>query len=142
MTANMLAAYYGRNEDSRELFSGLQIRQDAGFSRHLNQYDVIFLNMQEFLSRSHSIQEMLGRLQEAVLWDLLKEYGTFHYYDSGNLNRTMQDIFQNTRIPFVVIIDEWIVFSGNTRRTMRHRGIILIFCGICLRIRNILHWHI
>lgn len=107
MTANMLAAYYGRNEDSRELFSDFAIAQDPSFPMHLNQYEVLFLNMQEFLSRSDSVQEMLEQIRASVLWDLLDEYGEFRYYDSGNLNRTMEDIFQNTRIPFVVIIDEW-----------------------------------
>ena len=107
MTANMLAAYYGRKEDSRELFSDFAIARERSFSKHLNQYDVLFLNMQEFLSRSHSVQEMLSQLQASVLWELLDEYKEFRYYDSDSLNRTMEDIFQNTKIPFVVIIDEW-----------------------------------
>ena len=47
----MLTAYYGRGCDSKELFAGLKIAKDENFAKYLNQYDVIFLNMQEFLSR-------------------------------------------------------------------------------------------
>ena len=50
MAANMLAAYYGRGEDTEELFADLKIREVESFRKHLNQYDVIRINMQEFLS--------------------------------------------------------------------------------------------
>lgn len=107
MAANMLAAYYGRGCDSKELFSGFKIAQDESFAKHLNRYDVIFLNMQEFLSRSKDMQGMLERIKKSVLWDLLEEYSDYRYFDDTDLIRTMQDIYQNTKRPFVVIVDEW-----------------------------------
>ena len=61
MTADMLTAYYGKECDSRELFSGLKISQNAVFAQHLNQYPTIFLNMQEFLSRSRDVYDLLER---------------------------------------------------------------------------------
>ena len=48
MAANMLSAYYSRECDSEKLFEGLEISKGSGFKKHLNQYDTIFLNMQEF----------------------------------------------------------------------------------------------
>ncbi len=107
MAANMLTAYYSRGCDSRELFAGLEIAGEENFSQHLNQYDTIFLNMQEFLSRTESVEEMLGGLKKALLWDLLEEYPDFRYFDDTDLVRTMQDIYQNTKGFFVLIIDEW-----------------------------------
>lgn len=107
MAANMLAAYYGRGCDSKELLREFKIAQDESFAKHLNRYDVIFLNMQEFLSRSKDMQGMLERIKKSVLWDLLKEYSDYRYFDDTDLIRTMQDIYQNTKRPFVVIVDEW-----------------------------------
>ena len=52
MTLEMLAAYYSRGCDSRALFSGFKIAQHKDFEKHLNQYDVIYLNMQQFLIRA------------------------------------------------------------------------------------------
>ena len=52
ITANMLAAYYECEQDSKELFSKLKISASENFEKHLNQYDTIFLNMQEFLSQT------------------------------------------------------------------------------------------
>ena len=52
MAADMLAAYYDCGDDTEELFEGLSISQCKSYRKHLNQYDVLKINMQEFLSRS------------------------------------------------------------------------------------------
>ena len=59
MAANMLAAYYGSGEDTAPLFNGLKIAGDASYREHLNQYDVIRINMQEFLSSTSTVDAML-----------------------------------------------------------------------------------
>lgn len=107
VAANMLTAYYSRGCNSGKLFEGLAIAQDVNYEKHLNQYDVIFLNMQEFLSRSSNMEEMIDSIKNSLLWDLLGEYPDFRYFDTVNLMRTMQDIYQNTKRPFVIIVDEW-----------------------------------
>ena len=107
ITACMLAAYYGRGCDSRELFANLAICGDAHFEEHLNKYNVIFLNVQEFLSQTSSMEEMLSLIRQTILWDLLDAYPDFRYFNSKNLMRTMQDVYQNTKVPFIFIIDEW-----------------------------------
>lgn len=107
MAAEMLAAYYGCGHDSREIFQGLEIAEHPSFETHLNQYEVLFLNMQDFLSRTKTVTEMLDLLRRRVLWEMLKEFPDFEYFDKEDLIGTMQDIYQNTRRPFVVIIDEW-----------------------------------
>ena len=59
MAAAMLAAYYDRSEDASELFEGLMIAKVESYREHLNKYDVIKVNMQEFLSISDSMEEMI-----------------------------------------------------------------------------------
>jgi hypothetical protein len=107
MAANMLAAYYSRTVDVHETFKGLKISQDASFATHFNEYDVISLNIQEFLSRSHSMDELLALLKKSVLWELVENYSEYRYFDDKDLSRTMADIYNKTNQPFVVIIDEW-----------------------------------
>lgn len=106
-TASMLAAYYSRECDSKELFSNYEIAGNQYFTTYLNRYDTIFLNMQEFLSQSKNIGEMLDLLKRSVLWELLEKYPGHRYFDETNLMRTMQDVYGKTKCPFVVIIDEW-----------------------------------
>ena len=107
IAANMIVAYYSRGCDSKEIFQPYEISNSASFQKEMNRYNVIFLNMQEFASQSHSMEEMLGLVRKSVLWDLLEEYPDFRYFDKENLTRTMQDIYQQVKIPFMVVIDEW-----------------------------------
>lgn len=46
ITANMLTAYYSKGCDSQDLFVGLKISEASDFKKHLNQYDVIHLDIQ------------------------------------------------------------------------------------------------
>ena len=113
IAAAMLTAYYSRECDSRNLFSSFEIAGSESFEKHLNQYNTIFLNMQDFLSQSKNIDGMLDLIRRSVIWDLVEKYPDFRYFDRANLTRTMQDVYTNTKCPFVIIIDEWdCVFRG------------------------------
>ena len=63
--------------------------------------------MQEFLSRTKNIYELLDRMKRLVLRDLKREYPNVDYFDDTDLIESMQDVYQETNCPFVVIIDEW-----------------------------------
>lgn len=105
MAADMLSAYYGCGEDTSVLFHDLKIASDESYREHLNRYDVIKINMQEFLSATHDVDEMLKALQKRVLMDLKRTYP--EYVDGGQLVRSMQDVFAVTKRSFVILIDEW-----------------------------------
>ncbi len=105
VAANMLAAYYNRCEDSSGLFENLIVSQTELYNKHLNQYDVIKINMQDFLSAANGMDEMLRLIQKRVMSDLKRAYP--EYIDGDNLAFAMQDIFACTNRPFVILIDEW-----------------------------------
>ena len=107
IAANMLTAYYSRGCDSRDLFQGLKIAEADSFEKHMNQYDVVFLNMQEFLSRSRSTDELIERIKKLVLRDLLKAFPDVDYFDTTDLIQCMQEIYAEYGNSFIFIIDEW-----------------------------------
>ena len=49
----MLVVYYSRGCDSLELFDNLKISETELYQKHLNQHNVIHLNMQDFLSETY-----------------------------------------------------------------------------------------
>ena len=107
MAANMLTAYYSRGCDSREIFSKFEISESPDFEKYRNKYNTIFLNMQEFLSRSDSVEALVDRVKKLVLRDLKREYPDVDCFDDTDLVESMQDIYETEKCPFVVIIDEW-----------------------------------
>ena len=82
MAAEMLVAYYGRECDSRELFKGYQIEKAKSFEKHLNKYNVISLNMLDFYKIGKPVEEMLEKLEKALLWEILDTYPDIRYYES------------------------------------------------------------
>ena len=105
MAVDMLAAYYGKDYDSAPLFDGLEISHCETFSTHLNKYNVFKINMQEFLSMTQNVDEMLKVLQKRLIKEL--KYNYPEYVDCDNLVFAMQDIFSYTGQSFIVLIDEW-----------------------------------
>ncbi len=87
MAANMLSAYYDRTVDGSRVFRGLNITDDADFDTYRNQCDVLFLNMQEFLSQTNSMEDMLALVRRSVLWDICMTYPDYMYFDKQNLSR-------------------------------------------------------
>lgn len=107
MAADMLAAYYERGEDSSSLFDSLKISNVVSYQVHRNKYDVIKVNIQEFLSMTQSVDEMLSMLQKYLIFDLKEHFEDVRFCDENNLIQVMKDIYNKTRRSFVILIDEW-----------------------------------
>ena len=103
----MLAAYYSKGCDSRDLFSDLSIASSESYSNHLNQYNVIYINMQDFLSRSKDIENMLQRLEKRLFKDLHTANPEVDLDIDDGLAFWMEDFFSVDKVPFVILIDEW-----------------------------------
>lgn len=106
MALTMLAAYYSCGCDSRELFSGKQIEKDGSFETHLNQYDVIFLNMQQFLVEAEP-GNVTKLLEQEVLEELWEEYGGSIKAPARGLADALRKIYKKDGKKFIFLIDEW-----------------------------------
>lgn len=105
MAADMLAAYYEREEDSAELFDELAISRSESYREHLNRYNVLKINMQDFLSAASSVDEMLQLFQSEIIADLKTRYP--EYANGSHLLFVMKNVYARTKHPFVILIDEW-----------------------------------
>ena len=106
MAANMLVSYYSRGCDSKELFQNYQIASDASFEQHLNQYNVIHINMTEFV-KQNNMQETIHYLCRILLHELKHENADVDCFDWNNLVLVLKTIFSAKKIPFIFVIDEW-----------------------------------
>lgn len=106
IAVNMLAAYYGRGCDSRELFSNLKIAKSPTFEEHLNKYNVIRINMRNALTRGKTVEGMIAILEKMIAMELKKECRSVEFSEIDFMSY-LEDAFTQTGIPFVFIIDEW-----------------------------------
>ena len=56
--AKMIAAYYSKGASSKELFKKLGISKSSDFETHLNQYDVLYLDIAWFISNAENISQL------------------------------------------------------------------------------------
>ena len=106
MALKMLAAYYSRGCDSTELFHGRKIENDRTFREHLNKYDVICLNIQQFLIEADP-GKMTEYLEQEVLEELREEYGEFLKNRDLGLAAALRRLYAKTERQFIFLIDEW-----------------------------------
>ena len=106
MALHMLAAYYSRGCDSTKLFQGRKIENADTFYEHLNQYDVIFLNMQQFLIEAES-EPLTKYLEREVLKEFWREYGEDLREPALGLAAALRKIYVETGRQFILLIDEW-----------------------------------
>lgn len=106
MALDMLAAYYSNGCDSDELFAKYKIAKEKSFHEHLNKYDVIFLNIQRFLSSAKQ-QGMIAMLEQAVIAELRELYGSLFSEHETILPMALSQIYAKTNKQFIFLIDEW-----------------------------------
>ena len=107
MAAKMLAAYYDHSCDSRELFADLKIANDPSFEKHLNKYPVIYLDMTSFVTRFKEDDDIVNKIEERVMSDILKAYPQVERQNGYDLMDCLSEIAVATRQRFIFIIDEW-----------------------------------
>ena len=106
MALKMLAAYYSCGCDSAELFQARKIEHNKTYQEHLNQYNVIYLNMQQFLIGANN-QEVTKYLEQEVLEELWEEYGELIKKKDIGLADALRRIYAKTEKEFIFLIDEW-----------------------------------
>ncbi len=107
MAADMLTAYYSKGCDSKDLFAGRKVKKDELFKRHLNQHDVIRVDIQRFLFEDSHLDIFIDKIQESVIKELEREYGGLFSVDQYGLPGVLGQIYAYTKSGFIFIIDEW-----------------------------------
>lgn len=103
--AKMLCAYYDKTCHSAELFDDLIIAKDEQYLKHLNQYDVIYLDMTNILSETAG-EKIVPYIRRKVAEELVKEYPELEA-DPESFTTTLINTVELTGNKIVAIIDEW-----------------------------------
>lgn len=107
MAAKMLYAYYDKSCDSRNLFKDLRISKDASFEKHLNKYNVLFLDVTSFTSQPKYHGHIVKSIQDAIMEDVKTVFPNVTYKEDDDLMGCLQSISRQTGERFFFIIDEW-----------------------------------
>jgi hypothetical protein len=107
ITANMIAAYFEKGCDSRDLFEGRKLSETAQWDKNLNQYDVIRIDLADVGARRSTPEETLDYIDKMVVKELDEAYPSIVDCESDGIADALALINDKTGAKFVIIIDEW-----------------------------------
>jgi hypothetical protein len=139
MAAEMLLAYYSKGCNSRELFQKLEIYQDVSFEKHLNRYDVIYLNMQQMWDAAGKKGNLPEYISEMVLEELKTVYDGFFEKTDTHLPTVLSKIYAKIEDPkkgFIFIFDEWDCLFREAKEDTEHQKKYLDFLRDLLKDRT------
>ncbi|SFB99737.1 AAA family ATPase [Butyrivibrio sp. YAB3001] len=115
--AKMLCAYYCKDCDSHELFDDLKIAKDKTFKSHLNNHDVVYLDMTFFISTLKENEDLINKIEMAVIEDLANVFPDVA--GDNSLIDAFCKYVSFTGQKIILIIDEWDApfreFKGNSQ---------------------------
>ena len=113
----MLAAYYSKGCDSKELFEGLnvskynmesqsEVKLSKKFKEYMNSFDVIFLDIQSVLTKVSDSSKASDFLTKRIKEELAEVYPECVQEDY-DLASTLMEINAKENKQFIILIDEW-----------------------------------
>lgn len=107
IAANMLCAYYDRSCDSSALFEKFEIAKDPSFREHLNKYNVINVDITNFICEYRGDDNIVKYIQEDIKEDLIEEFPEVNISERTKLMPALMKVAKYTGTKFIFVIDEW-----------------------------------
>ena len=108
VAANMIGAYFGKGNDSRELFEGLNISASKHFHAHLNRHHVIHITWNEMPDMCKSYAEYISRIKKRLMGDLRREFPNADIDMEDSLWDAFNNIYElEEEVKFIFVLDEW-----------------------------------
>lgn len=116
--ADMIAAFFGKTADSKELFGSLEIASPGimqqlrrascrDYCRYLNQYDVIYIDFSEIPEHCSSYQAYITRILSVLKRDIYTAFPEYGIDSSDSIWDILTAIYQENSQRFIFVLDEW-----------------------------------
>ena len=138
ITAQMLVAYYDKTCDSKEMFRNFEIAKSPDFEKHLNQYNVIHVDVNDFLHRTDfetkqpvTAMQAIALFQSNIIEELKAIFPDSVIEMDVDLPTTLAKIHADTGTQFIIIIDEWdTLFREKKQDTKAQNAYIELLRGL------------
>lgn len=107
--ANMLAAYYcdASDKDSHELFDNLNVSKTSEYDKHINKYNVVFIDFSKVDDECASYEEYIGNVKAILKDDLRALFPDVAYREGSNVVEDFNRVFNELEARFIFVLDEW-----------------------------------
>ena len=106
--ANMIASFFSKGCDAKEIFSRLKVKDKVCFTQELNQHNVIFISLNRLPRRCKSYDQYISRIEDTLIDDLIKTYPDAGISHSDAVWDALLKIYESdSSNRFIFILDEW-----------------------------------
>lgn len=114
INAMMLACYYSKNADFKELFDKLKISESLSYLEHLNKHNVVFITWCNPTIEDRNYDEYMKGFVPQLISDLKEAFPHVNINEQDFVGKIFDDIYNKTGESFVFILDEWdYIFNNN-----------------------------
>ena len=107
IATNMLAAYYSKGCDSRELFTPYKISSAPDFESNLNKFNVIKIDINSEYQNIEDKENLLKNLTAHIRAEMREVFTTVEFSDTDTLGECIQKIYTGTKETFIIFMDEY-----------------------------------
>ena len=105
INANMLASYYSRNLDTKDVFDKLKISNSSSYLKHLNMHNVVYISFNTGNYKFKSYEDYLNFFIDGLIDDLKQIVPDID--ENKPISTIFETVFDKTEEGFIFIIDEW-----------------------------------
>ncbi|WP_296328952.1 AAA family ATPase [uncultured Treponema sp.] len=111
---DMLAAYYSKGADSRELFSRYKISKTDSYGKYLNKFNVIKFDLNARLSvwkalspKEKTDGNVIAHIARLICDEFREEFSDIDFGENNSVADFIQKVFKEKGETFIIIIDEY-----------------------------------
>ncbi|MBQ6144020.1 MAG: AAA family ATPase [Clostridia bacterium] len=127
LNAMMLASYYSKNANCRDIFDKLEISKENSYLEHLNKHNVIYMTFNQIPSPNCSYEEFINRYVSMICDDLKEEYNDININNNMIISDVFNAVYNQTGKGFIFILDEWDYIFNNNLFSENYRKSFLKF---------------
>lgn len=107
VAASMIASFFSKGINSRDLFRNLKIGQSVNFESHINKHNVIYISFNEIPQNCTTYQQYINRIEKRLHNDLRKAFPQIKSDDTVAVWDLLGDIYEEEDARFIFVLDEW-----------------------------------
>lgn len=130
IVAAMIGSFYGKGTDSKEMFSHMKISGYRDYEKHMNRYNLIYIDFSRDVFSCHSYKEYISTIKKRLFDDLKEAYPDVNIREADTIGSSLRVVsMANNNVKFMLVFDEWDYVFHRDYFTEEDRGKFTAFLG-------------
>lgn len=105
--ANMVGAFFSKEQDSHDLFEKLAIKNTECYEKHINRHNVIYIDFSQCDDECTGYKSYISNIKELLRADLHAAYPECAFRENGTVAEDLMRIHMKKQETFIFVLDEW-----------------------------------